>query len=183
MQLRNNEVEKLTGVYPTPPVGSGSRNHRLAILLIIALWAVLYVPGMFSPPLLDDADSIHAEAAREMLVRHDWVTLYINGFRYLEKAPLMYWGMDISYKLFGVSDWSARLPLTLGMLAVLLVTYALGKREIDGRTGLYAAIVLSLCVGSYIFTRILIPDILVGLWLSSSPSMILFFSCLYASSI
>ena len=126
----------------------------------------LYVPGMFSPPLLDDADSIHAEAAREMLVRHDWVTLYINGFRYLEKAPLMYWGMDISYKLFGVSDSSARLPLTLGMLAVLLVTYLLGKREINARAGLYAAIVLGLSVGSYLFTRILIPDILVGLWLA-----------------
>ncbi len=166
MQSKNSEVEKPAVLCPAELAESASRNHWLAIFLIVALWAVLYVPGMFSPPLLDDADSIHAEAAREMLVRHDWVTLYINGFRYLEKAPLMYWGMDISYKLFGVSDLSARLPLTLGMLAVLLITYLLGKREINARAGLYAAIVLGLSVGSYLFTRILIPDILVGLWLA-----------------
>ncbi|MGA2961985.1 MAG: glycosyltransferase family 39 protein [Candidatus Korobacteraceae bacterium] len=166
MQLSNNAAEELAGVGPTQSAGSVSRNNKLFILLIIALWAVLYVPGIFSPPLLDDADSIHAEAAREMLVRHDWVTLYINGLRYLEKAPLMYWGMDISYKLFGVSDWSARLPLTVGMLAVLLATYALGKRDIDERAGLYAAVALGLSIGPYIFTRILIPDILVGLWLA-----------------
>jgi len=167
MQLNNSEVEKLAGVCPAPHSAElASRNRRLSILLIVALWAVLYVPGIFSPPLLDDADSIHAEAAREMLLRHDWVTLYINGFRYLEKAPLMYWGMDVSYKLFGVSDRAARLPLALGMLAVLLATYALGKRDMNDRAGLYAAVVLGLSVGSYIFTRILIPDILVGLWLA-----------------
>ena len=166
MQLKNSEVEKPAVLCPAELAEPASRNHWLAIFLIVVLWATLYVPGMFSPPLLDDADSIHAEAAREMLVRHDWVTLYINGFRYLEKAPLMYWGMDISYKLFGVSDLSARLPLTLGMLAVLLITYLLGKREINARAGLYAAIVLGLSVGSYLFTRILIPDILVGLWLA-----------------
>ena len=83
----------------------------------------IYIPGLFSPPLLDDADSVHAEAAREMVVRHDWTTLYIDGIRYLEKAPLLYWGMAASFKVFGVSDWAARLPLILGLLALLLVTY------------------------------------------------------------
>jgi 4-amino-4-deoxy-L-arabinose transferase-like glycosyltransferase len=91
---------------------------------------MVYVPGLFSPPLLDDADSIHAEAAREVIVRHDWTTLYIDGVRYLEKAPLMYWGMAASYTVFGVSDWAARLPLALGVLALLLTTYSLGKRTL-----------------------------------------------------
>src|SRR3954447_21376027 len=91
-------------------------RHLLYSLLIGLLWVALYVPGLFTPPLLDDADSIHAEAAREMLVRHDWSTLYINGFRYLEKAPLMYWSMCVSYKIFGLSTFAARLPLCLAML-------------------------------------------------------------------
>jgi hypothetical protein len=116
--------------------------------------------------LLDDADSIHAEAAREMITRHDWTTLYINGLRYLEKAPLMYWGMAASYKLFGVSEWTARLPLALGVLATLLATYAIGRRNLGERAGFWAAIVLGTGVGVYIFTRILIPDLLVGLWLT-----------------
>ena len=164
MPLPFKAMEEPAAARPSQTAGSASRN-RFYILLIVALWAAVYVPGLFSPPLLDDADSIHAEAAREMLMRHDWVTLYVNGLRYLEKAPLMYWGMEISYKLFGVSDWSARLPLALGMLAVLLATYALGKREINQRAGFYAALAMGLSIGPYLFTRILIPEILVGLWL------------------
>ena len=123
-------------------------------------------PGLFSPPLLDDADSVHAEAAREMVVRHDWTTLYIDGIRYLEKAPLLYWGMAASFKVFGVRDWAARLPLILGLLALLLVTYALGRRTLGERAGLWASIVLTVSIGPYLFTRILIPDMLVALWLA-----------------
>lgn len=138
------------------------------LLVIVALWAVIYVSGLFQPALLDDADSVHAEAAREMVLTHDWVTLHADGVRYMEKAPLMYWGMAASFKLFGVSEWAARLPLTLGMLALLLAAYALGKEVYGNRAGLYAAIILATGFGPYIFTRILIPDVLVGLWLTLS---------------
>jgi 4-amino-4-deoxy-L-arabinose transferase-like glycosyltransferase len=84
---------------------------------------------MFTPALLDDADTVHAEAAREMVLTHDWVTLHINnGLRYLEKAPLMYWAVATSYSLFGIHDWSTRLPLMLGILALVLATQAGGPR-------------------------------------------------------
>ncbi|MGB8769049.1 MAG: glycosyltransferase family 39 protein [Candidatus Korobacteraceae bacterium] len=139
-------------------------RHRW--IWIVLLWAVVYIPGLFSPPLLDDADSIHAEAARELIVRHDWTTLYIDGVRYLEKAPLMYWGMAASYMVFGVRDWAARLPLALGVLALLLATYSLGRRTLGGRAGFWAAVVLAVSIGPYIFTRFIIPDVLVGLWLT-----------------
>jgi 4-amino-4-deoxy-L-arabinose transferase-like glycosyltransferase len=145
---------------------SSSERRLLHIFLILAIWLVLYVPGLFTPPLLDDADSVHAEAAREMVLRHDWTTLYINGFRYLEKAPLMYWGMAVSFEIFGVSDASARLPIALGVLALLFAVYGLGRRTINEKAGFYAAIILALSFGPYIFTRILIPDMLVGLWLT-----------------
>ena len=143
-----------------------SERRLLHIFLILAVWFVLYVPGLFTPPLLDDADSVHAEAAREMVLRHDWTTLYINGVRYLEKAPLMYWGMAVSFKMFGVSDAAARLPVSLGVLALLFAVYGLGRRTINEKAGFYAAIILALSFGPYIFTRILIPDMLVGLWLT-----------------
>jgi 4-amino-4-deoxy-L-arabinose transferase-like glycosyltransferase len=135
------------------------------VLILVALWAAIYVAGMFTPPLLDDVDTIHAEAAREMLLRHDWVTLYTNGLRYLEKAPLMYWGLATSYKIFGISDWSTRLPLMLGVLVLVLATYGLGLCAFGERGGFYAGLVLVTSVGPYIFTRFLIPDVLVGLWL------------------
>src|ERR1035437_179411 len=82
-------------------VPSHSPSPRRRWIWIVLLWAVVYIPGLFSPPLLDDADSIHAEAARELIVRHDWTTLYIDGVRYLEKAPLMYWGMAVGSQFSG----------------------------------------------------------------------------------
>jgi len=103
------------------PTASGK---KLFIPLIVLVWAVIYLGSLFQPPLMDDADTVHAEAAREMVEHNDWVTLKINGgFRYLEKAPLMYWCVAASFKILGVHDWSARLPIALGVLALLLVVY------------------------------------------------------------
>ena len=142
-----------------------SSKHTISLGILFALWLAIYFAGMFSPPLLDDVDTIHAEAAREMLLRHDWVTLYTNGLRYLEKAPLMYWGLATSYEVFGISDWSTRLPLMLGFLALALATYYLGSYAFGERGGFYSGLALVTSIGPYIFTRFLIPDVLVGLWL------------------
>jgi 4-amino-4-deoxy-L-arabinose transferase-like glycosyltransferase len=152
--------------------GSGVRRSQIFIGLIILVWAVIYVGNLFQPPLMDDADTVHAEAAREMVEHNDWVTLKIDGgIRYLEKAPLMYWCVAASYKLFGVHDWSARLPIALGMLALLLVVYRIGRRvfrqENQGDEGaLYAALALGTGFGPFIYTRFMIPEMLVALWLA-----------------
>ena len=162
----------ITGSVTTSGSSSQTRHQapftRLSSLLIITtLWAVTYVAGMFTPPLLDDADTVHAEAAREMVLSRDWVTLRINdGVRYLEKAPLMYWGVAGSYELFGVHDWSTRLPLMLGILALLLAVYRLGTHTFGERAGFWSAVVLGTSLGPFLFTRFLIPDTLVGLWLT-----------------
>src|SRR5499433_4542191 len=145
----------------------GISRHQVSIFLIVLVWAAIYLGSLFHPPLLDDADTVHAEAAREMAVNGDWVTLHINfGFRYLEKAPLMYWAVAASFKLFGVHDWSARLTIALGVLALLLVVYRLGRRVYGEQGGLYSALVLATGFGPFIFTRILIPDMAVALWLA-----------------
>ena len=152
---------------PSASLSSTTRTRvRVYVLAIIVVWAAIYVSSLFQPALLDDADSVHAEAAREMVLRHDWVTLYIDGIRYLEKAPLLYWGMAASFKSFGVSEWSARLPLALGVLALLLVTFRLGRRVFGAEGVLYSALALGACFGIYIYTRFQIPDVLVALWLT-----------------
>jgi 4-amino-4-deoxy-L-arabinose transferase-like glycosyltransferase len=153
----------------TPEFASSQNFHlrpSTALLIIGLFWVAIYVSGMFTPPLLDDADSVHAEAAREMLLRNDWVTLHVNGIRYLEKAPLLYWCVAASYKAFGISEWSTRLPLILSVLALLVSTYWLGTRAYGPMGGFYSALVLGTAVGPYVFTRILIPDVMVGLWLT-----------------
>ncbi|HEU4635238.1 MAG TPA: glycosyltransferase family 39 protein, partial [Edaphobacter sp.] len=86
--------------------------------MIVMAWLILQIGGLFSPGLLDDVDSIYTEIAREMLLRHDYVTPYINGIRFFDKPPLMYWMAAGSMKLFGAHDWAARLPLAVGMLAL-----------------------------------------------------------------
>ena len=143
------------------------RTSRLGSILIIAcLWGAVYLAGIFSPPLLDDVDSVHAEAAREIVLRHDWVTLHTDGIRYLEKAPLMYWAIAASYKVFGISDWSTRLPIVLAMLCLLLSTYVLGRYVYGETGGLFSALALCTCLGPYIFTRFQIPEVFVALWLT-----------------
>jgi 4-amino-4-deoxy-L-arabinose transferase-like glycosyltransferase len=141
-------------------------DWRFSVFVLIGLWAVIYLPGISRTPLLDDVDTVHAEAAREMLQRHDWVTLYTNGFRYLEKAPLMYWSLAASYQLWGVNEWSTRFPLMLGVLVLVLATYRLGRYVYGSAGGLYAGVVLVTSLGLFIFTRFLIPEVLVALWLT-----------------
>ena len=137
-------------------------------MILLALWLVFYCSfTLFTPPLLDDADSVHAEVAREMLLRHDWVTLYANGIRYLEKAPLYYWSMAASYKLFGVSTAASRVPLALAVLLLSLLLESFARRaSASERAGLYAGLVTLSSFGIFIFSRINIPDVPVCYWLS-----------------
>ena len=155
-----DEVLSLTGSPPTPRPAIASS--------CFALWFFFYASfTLLTPPLLDDADSVHAEVAREMLVRHDWTTLYANGIRYLEKAPLLYWSMAASFKVFGVHTAAARLPLAFTVLALALAIEAFARRAFrSARAGLYAALILLSSFGIFIFTRITIPDAMVCLWLT-----------------
>lgn len=149
----------------TRPTGL-TADWRVAVLVLLGLWAAIYAVGLSTAPLLDDADTVHAEAAREMLQRHDWVTLYVNGERYLEKAPLMYWSVAASYELFGIKECSTRFPLMLGVLAMILATYGLGRWAFGSEGGFDSGLVLATALGPFLFTRFLIPDVLVGLWLT-----------------
>jgi len=141
------------------------RTNRLVLLV---LWVGFYCSfTLFAPPLLDDADSVHAEVAREMIVRHDWVTLYANGIRYLEKAPLYYWSMAGSFKVFGVSTAASRLPLAFGVLVLAMMLESFGRKAWgSARAGLYAGLITLSSFGIFIFSRINIPDVLVCCWLT-----------------
>lgn len=141
-------------------------DWRFSVFLLIALWTVIYMIGLAHPPLLDDVDSVHAEAGREILLRNDWVTIYTDGIRYMEKAPMLYWSLAASYRIFGIGEWSARLPLVLGVIALVLATYALGRRAYGAAGGMYSGLALVTSLGLFVYTRFLIPEVLVALWLT-----------------
>ena len=98
------------------------------------MFVAVYVGSMFTPGLLDDVDSSHAEAAREMVASGDYVTLHINGVRYLEKAPLPYWLVAASYRVFGVNEFSTRLPMVLSIMLLGLLAFGWGRRAFGQRT-------------------------------------------------
>jgi 4-amino-4-deoxy-L-arabinose transferase-like glycosyltransferase len=141
-------------------------NTRWYLAGIILFWALIYIPGLASPGMMDDADSEHAQIGREMLARHDFVTMHVNGVRYLDKAPLPYWITAAGYSIFGVSEFSARLPLSLFALASLFAVFWLGREIAGEQAGFFSGLVLGTAIGPYIYTRFEIPDIMVGFWLT-----------------
>ncbi len=116
---------------------------------------------MISPPsLMDDVDAVQAQIARNMLTSGDYVTARLDGIAYLEKAPLIYWLIAGSFKIFGASDWAARIPMVLAAIALAWLTTAFGMWAFGRRAGLYAGLCISTCFGLFLFTRILIPDVM-----------------------
>ena len=134
---------------------------------VILLFVIVYVGSAFSPALQDDADSTHAEAAREMMVSGDYVTLHVNGVRYLEKAPLLYWLVAFSYRIFGVNEFAARLPTVLAMFLLVLLAGVWARRAYGPRAGIYAALFVGTAAGFYLFTRIVIPEAILSLLIAS----------------
>ena len=152
-----------------------------SLAILILAWFILQIGGLFTPGLLDDVDSVYIEIAREMMLRHDYVTPYINGIRFFDKPPLLYWMATGSMHIFGIHDWAARLPLALAVLALLLSVYALGIRLFadisptasPDRGGFYAALAMATSVGPYLYTRFYIPDILLALWMTLAVHLFL----------
>jgi hypothetical protein len=109
---------------------------------------------------MDDVDAVQAQIARNMLDSGDWVTARLDGVPYLEKSPLKYWMMAVSYMIFGVHDWAARIPVALFTVLLCWLTARIGAWAFSERAGLYAGLTLATCVGLFLFTRILIPDVI-----------------------
>jgi 4-amino-4-deoxy-L-arabinose transferase-like glycosyltransferase len=136
--------------------------HAYSIAMILA--AAIYLGCIISPPsLFDDVDAVQAQIARNMLTSHDWVTARIDGLAYLDKAPAIYWLVAGSFRVFGVHDWAARIPMALCVIALCWVTAAFAMWAMGRRVAFYTGLCMATCVGLFLFTRILIPDALLTL--------------------
>ncbi len=108
---------------------------------------------------MDDVDSVQAQIARNMLQSGDWVTARLDGVAYLEKSPLKYWMVAVCFRIFGVHDWAARIPVALSAILLCWITARFTAWAMNARAALYAGLSLATCVGLFLFTRILIPDV------------------------
>ncbi|HTC90524.1 MAG TPA: glycosyltransferase family 39 protein [Bryobacteraceae bacterium] len=157
MDEKMGNPDQSVGNAGTP--GDGKRFHSYLIVLLVA--AAVYAGCMISPPsLMDDVDAVQAQIARNMLASGDYVTARLDGISYLEKAPLIYWLIAGSFHVFGATDWAARIPMVLAALALAWLTTAFGMWAFGRQAGLYAGLCISTCFGLFLFTRILIPDVM-----------------------
>src|ERR1700716_1268338 len=141
--------------------GEGRHEGIYSGLIVILFASLIFLGCVVSPPgLMDDVDAVQAQIARNMLTSGDWVIARLDGVPYLEKSPLIYWLIAISYRIFGVHDWVARLPVALAAVLLTWVTWRYGRWAFGAAAGFYAGLVVATCVGLFLFTRIQIPDVM-----------------------
>ena len=158
-------------VRPIPlrrPLSASDPRRSAAFTILGLLWLVTFFVALFAPPLLDDADASHASAARHIALSGDWVTLQIDGIRYLEKAPLPYWLVAISYRLFGFNTFATHLPQAIGVLLLALLGYHWAGRAFNPRTAFYTGLGVLTSAGVFLFTRVFIPEVLLSLLLATA---------------
>ncbi len=140
------------------------RQSRRGELIVLLFAAIIYLTSLVSPPrLMDDVDAVQAQIARNMLQSGDWVTAHLDGVKYLEKSPLKYWMIAVSFRIFGVHDWAARIPISLSAILLCWLVARMAGWALGARAGLYAGLSLATCMGLWLFTRVLIPDVVLTL--------------------
>jgi 4-amino-4-deoxy-L-arabinose transferase-like glycosyltransferase len=131
------------------------------ILLGIIYFAAQFA-SLFTPPLLDDVDASHAQVSQHMVESGDWVTMKVNGIRYLEKPPLPYWIDAALYRVFGQNVFATHLPNSLALLGCAWLAWLWTSRAWSPRAGFYAALGVLTAIGPFLFTRFAIPEALLS---------------------
>jgi 4-amino-4-deoxy-L-arabinose transferase-like glycosyltransferase len=165
-ELMINQTFLQTLDQPPATLHPGTPRRSHALLLLSGLWLIVFFAALFSPPLLDDADATHANAARHMALTGDLVTLRVDGVRYLEKAPLPYWLVALSFRLFGFNTFAAHLPQAIGVLLLALLGYRWAEQAFGARPAFYTGLATLTSAGIFLFTRYFIPEVLLSLFLS-----------------
>ena len=99
----------------------------MAELIVLLIVANYFRHVTDSPPrLMDDVDAVQAQIARNMLQSGDWVSAHLDGVLYLEKSPLKYWMIAVCFRIFGVHDWAARIPISLSAILLCWLVTAWG---------------------------------------------------------
>ncbi|RSL16103.1 dolichyl-phosphate-mannose-protein mannosyltransferase [Edaphobacter aggregans] len=166
--LAEKIAEKITEQPLSLPLPSDSPRRSTSLLILTGLWIIIFFAALFAPPLLDDADGTHANAARHMALTGDLVTLHVNGIRYLEKAPLPYWLDALSFRIFGFNTFAAHLPQAIGVLLLALLGFHWASKAFGPRTAFYTGLAILTSAGVFLFTRIYIPEVLLSLFLCTA---------------
>jgi len=150
----------------------GKAEEKIRVRLF-SLLLVILLPGLLLYPcrsfhLLEPDEGRYAQIPKEMVESGNWIVPTLQGEAYLDKPPLMYWLVSLSYKLFGVSEASARLVPALAVHLTILMIYLVGRRSIGERGAFWAAMILSVAPGFLGVARLLLLDGLLTFCVTSS---------------
>ena len=141
---------------------AASLSVRTAWALLLVVFGAIYLAALHTPPLLDDADASHAQAAAHMAETGDLITLKVDGIRYLEKPPLPYWIVAGLYKVLGENAFATRVPNALAVLGCAWIAWLWCRRAWGDRAALYAALGTLTACGPFLYTRFFIPEALLS---------------------
>ena len=129
-------------------------------ILLFAIIIGFYLYGLGKLPLLGPDEPRYAQVAREMFLNRDLITPTLGGHTWFEKPALLYWMIVASFKVFGVSEWSARLgPAVCGLLTIVAV-WCVG-REVDREFGFWSFLTIATCLGLIVFSRAASFDVVI----------------------
>jgi 4-amino-4-deoxy-L-arabinose transferase-like glycosyltransferase len=121
-------------------------RNRAALRALLACFVLVSLYVLKLRALIPPDEGRYAEMAREMFTHGDWVTTRLNGIKYFEKPPLQTWMNALTFALFGLGEWQARLWTGLcGIFGVALTGYT-GARLFGPRAGFHGALVLGSCL-------------------------------------
>jgi 4-amino-4-deoxy-L-arabinose transferase-like glycosyltransferase len=128
------------------------------VILLLSIWALFFVTGISSFSLFPPDEPKYAYASFKMLENGDFITPIFNDEPRFDKPPLIYWLIALSYSVFGVSDWAARVPSIISMLGVLIFIYLFCKKEFSRKTGILAVLVFSSIFHVWVMARAVAPE-------------------------
>lgn len=112
------------------------------VMIILAVAGFIMFFKLGAVPLLDPDEPVYMQTAMEMLANHDFISPRIYGDFWYDKPPMYYWLVAAMVKVFGVSEFAARLPSAILAIAGALGVYFYGRSLLDRRSALYGALVL-----------------------------------------
>lgn len=142
--------------------------QKLLLPLLLILVSSVYFFTANGRAIFDDGDALYAHIAQNMMRSGDWVTPYVDGVRFLDKPPMMFWLMAISYRVLGVSEFAARLPSVLAILGTCVLLYLMAKKAGSRSSGFLAGLIAAFCIGTFLFTRLVFPDMVFVFFLTLS---------------
>lgn len=128
-------------------------------LALPAVFLVLYVVAIAFRPALPVDETRYLTVAWEMLLRHDWLApLTVNFEPYHHKPPLLFWLINLSWSVFGVSRWAATIPVVLASMASVYLTSALARRLLPEAAG-RAQLVMLGCFAFLLYSTVILFDL------------------------